>query len=91
MKTFSRLKNENKDLIYILSIDGHVLKLIKPFKQLTGTYGSLCLTVYDDSFKTLKNNPWILDIEFQDDVPEKLKEKMFFEVPASSLQTFLYT
>lgn len=91
MKTFSILTKENKDIVYLLNIHGSTLRLTKPFSEHSGTYGSLILTVFDDSFKTLKNNIWILDLEFSDNISAKLKENLFMEIPASSLQTLIFS
>jgi hypothetical protein len=91
MKTFTTFKKENKDLIYLLTINGRNIKLIKPYNSFSGTYGSLSLTVYDDAFIVLKNNLWLLDLEFTEDVPKTLKDRYFTELQASELQSLLYS
>jgi hypothetical protein len=90
MKTYSKITNENKDHTYLLNIDGSTLKLIKPFNSISGTYGALSLTVYDDAFSVLKSNLWLLDLDFNDNLEDILQISGFMFIPADNLQTLLY-
>lgn len=90
MKTYSIIKTTAKDYIYLLNIDGKTIKLIKPFNHISRTYGAISLTVYDDAFKSLRNNLWLLDLHIGIDLDALLKGNGFELVKPSYIQEFIY-
>lgn len=77
MKTYTKITNSDKDIIYLLNIHNKTIKLIKPFNGINQTYGAIALTVYDDAFKRLRNNLWLLDLHIGIDLDVLLKENGF--------------
>lgn len=91
MKSYSKITNDRKDIIYLLNVDGSTLKLIKHFSDILQTYGALALTVYDDAFEVIKSNLWLLDLDNSDDIDSILLISGFIHIPADNLQTLLYS
>lgn len=90
MKTYTQIINSDKDIIYLLNIDGKTIELIKPYNGISQSYGAIVLTVYDDAFKSLRNNLWLLDLHIGTDLDILLKGNGFELVKPSYIQEFIY-
>ena len=91
MRTYTMITLDNSDILFLVNIDGATVKLRHPLNQFSKTYGALSLTVYDDAFKVLKNNPWLLDLDFYPDAVEKaLKHQGLKATEPSPMQKFIY-
>lgn len=91
MKSYSKITNDRKDIIYLLNIDGNTLKLIMPFNSIGGTYNALKLEVYDDAFECLRENLWLLDMDNTVNIDSILQISGFMCIPADNLQNLLYS
>jgi hypothetical protein len=91
-KSFSVIRDSRKNISYLLNIDGVTIKLVEPHDSISGTYGAIALTVYDDAFSTLKNHLWLLDLRASDDIVYILdRVHGFIAKDPTALQIMLYS
>jgi hypothetical protein len=91
-KSYCVIVNGNSDIFILLNIDGVTIKLVEPHDSISGTYGAIALTVYDDAFSTLKNHLWLLDLRASDDIVYILdRVHGFIAKDPTALQIMLYS
>lgn len=92
MKKFSIIKASNGDILYLLRIDGRTIRITEPYNGFSGTYGSICLKVYDDAFSTFKTCLWLLDLTPGDDIIHLLRNVHGFRLAdPTTLEKLIYS